>query len=161
MAADFSLRTWRDAELLPNIVVNAYAQGKVYKDVLDELIAETDTFRMKYSDQKDVFIVWALHFPPASTHPEPHMKLIDSDLLISAANDCEVSLILSGHTHDPFHISSPRMAFRVLGTGSTTQYDSPEGNYCEIVSIENAPGGSWVETEHYQFDRASSKFVRT
>jgi 3',5'-cyclic AMP phosphodiesterase CpdA len=160
IAADFSLRKWRDAEW-PDVVVNSYAQGRVYSSILDELVDATDTFRTDNAGANVVFIIWAVHFPPLSTNTESYMKLIDGDQLIASANDCEVSLILSGHTHDPFELYSPRMTFRALGTGSATQFDSPEGNYCQIVSVESDGNDFWVEIEHYQFDRPSSKFVRT
>lgn len=160
IAADFSLRRWRDAEW-PNVVVNSYAQGRVYQDILDELVEATDTFQEENADGKEVFTIWASHFPPVSPNPESYMKLIDREKLVSSANDCGVSLILSGHTHDPFDISSPRMTFRGLGTGSATQFDSPEGNYCEIISVESAPEGFWVDISHCHFDPPSSKFVGT
>jgi 3',5'-cyclic AMP phosphodiesterase CpdA len=162
IAADFSLRKWQDAEGKgPDQVANSYAQGRVYPDILDELVDTTDAFRADHAAASNIFIIWAVHFPPVSTNSQSHMKLIDGEKLIEAANNREVGLILSGHTHDPFELSSPRMTFRALGTGSTTQFDSPEGNYCQIVSVESSANGCWVETEHYTFDRPSSRFVRT
>ncbi len=68
-------------------------------------------------------------------------------------------MILSGHTHEPFELSSPRMTFHALGAGSATQFVSPEGNFCQIISVENDAEGFWVEVEHYRFDRQLSKFV--
>ena len=108
-----------------------------------------------------VFIIWAAHFPPLSANAESYMRLVGGEQVVAAANDCGVSLILSGHTHDPFELSSPRMTFRALGTGSATQFDSPEGNFCQIVSVEGDGQDTYAEVEHYEFDRSLSRFVRT
>jgi len=160
IAADFSLRKWRDAEW-PDVVVNSYSQGRVYSDILDELVDATDTFRADHAGADGIFIIWAVHFPPLSTKTESYMRLVDGEQVVASANDCGVSLILSGHTHDPFELYSPRMTFRALGTGSTTQFDSSEGNFCQVVSVESDGHGFRVEVEHYQFDRPLSKFIRT
>jgi DNA repair exonuclease SbcCD nuclease subunit len=158
-AADFSLRKWYHADALPNIFVNAHAQGKVYPDILTELENATSTFQDENNEEHDVFSLWAVHFPLVPTHKESYMKLINSDNLISSANASEVFLVLSGHTHDPFDFSSPRMLFRALGTGTTTEFASSEGNYCQIISIENSDEGFLVGTEHYRFDSLSSSFT--
>jgi 3',5'-cyclic AMP phosphodiesterase CpdA len=162
IAADFSLRRWHHAEKLPNLFVNAHAQGRVYPDILAQCVAETETFQAQYEDDKEVFIIWAIHFPPAPAQAESYMRLIDREDLIAAADGCGVALVLSGHTHEPFEFSSPQYSFRVFGTGSATQYDSPEGNFCQIVSIETAEGGFAVETKHYRFEEAAGtgRFVR-
>jgi 3',5'-cyclic AMP phosphodiesterase CpdA len=160
IAADFSLRKWRDAEW-PDVVVNSYAQGKVYSDILDELVDATDTFHANNAGADSVFVIWAAHFPPLSTNTESYMKLVGGEQVVHSANECGVSLILSGHTHDPFELSSPRMTFSALGTGSATQFDSPEGNFCQIVSVESDGQKCYVGVEHYEFDRSLSRFVRT
>lgn len=162
IAADFSLRTLRDADMLPNVFVNAHAQGRVYQDILARCVAETQSFQDQYEGDKEVFIIWAVHFPPAPAQAETYMRLIDREALIAAAHACGVALILSGHTHEPFEFSSPQYGFRVFGTGSATQYDSPEGNFCQVVSIETVEGGFAVETKHYRFEEAAGtgRFVR-
>jgi 3',5'-cyclic AMP phosphodiesterase CpdA len=160
IAADFSLRKWRDAEL-PDVVVNSYGQGRVYSDILDELVDATDTFRTDHAGADSVFIIWAMHFPPWSPNTQSCMRLIGGEQVVASANDRGVSLILSGHTHEPFELFSPRVRFRALGTGSATQFDSPEGNFCQTVSVGSNGHDSWAEVAHYQFDPLLSKFVRT
>lgn len=162
IAADFSLRRLLDADKLPNLFVNAHAQGNVYTDILTQCVTETKSFQAQYEDDNDVFIIWAMHFPPAPSPAASYMRLINREALIAKAEDCEVDLILSGHTHEPFEFSSPQYGFRVFGTGSATQYDSPEGNFCQVVSIETETDGFVIETKHYRFDEMSGtgRFVR-
>lgn len=162
IAADFSLRRTVDADKLPNLFVNAHAQGKVYPNISTQFVAETESFQAQYEGDREVFIIWAVHFPPAPAQAESYMRLIDREGLITKAHDCGVSLILSGHTHEPFEFSSPQYGFRVFGTGTATQYDSPEGNFCQVVSIETAEEGFAVETKHYRFEETAgqARFVR-
>jgi 3',5'-cyclic AMP phosphodiesterase CpdA len=162
IAADFSLRRFHHADKLPNLFFNAHAQGKVYSDILDQCVAETQTFQAQYEADREVFIIWAVHFPPAPAQAESYMQLIDREDLIAAADRCGVALVLSGHTHEPFEFSSPQYSFRVFGTGSATQYDSPEGNFCQVVSVETVKEGFAVETKHYRFEETigQARFVR-
>jgi 3',5'-cyclic AMP phosphodiesterase CpdA len=157
LAADFSLRRWSDSTFFQPI--NWYAQGKTYRDILSTLESETALFQQEYSD-KDVCVIWAVHFPPVFKHTESHMRLIDDHLLIDSANKSGVHLIISGHTHNPFEFSSPRTEFRVLGAGTATQDHSPEGNYCQVISIENDETGLIFDIDHYKFDPNTCTFVR-
>lgn len=156
IASDFSLRKTVHAQW-PNIFVNAYSQGKAYEDIVKLCIAETVAFENEHKEKKDVFIIWAVHFPPVPEQGKSYMRLIDRQRLVLAANNYGVSLILSGHTHDPFDFKSPRNRFHALGTGSTTQADSPEGNFCQLISIENSRNGYLVEIVNYGFDGDSGK----
>lgn len=159
VAADFSLRSWRDAEG-PNYLVNQYSQGRVYPDILKTCIDETVAFREQYQKIRNVFIIWAVHFPAIPGQEETYMKLRSREDLIVAADQNGVSLLLSGHTHDPFEFASPRYSFRSLGAGSTTQDDSPEGNYCEVITIENSGRGYSLENVHYKFDQTTNRFIK-
>jgi DNA repair exonuclease SbcCD nuclease subunit len=159
VAADLSLRSWRDAEG-PNYLVNQYSQGKVYPDILEKCVRETAAFREQHREIPNVFVIWAVHFPAIPGQEETYMKLQDRGDLIATADRNRVSLLLSGHTHDPFEFKSPRHAFRALGTGSATQSDSPEGNYCQVISIENSAGGYLVETIHYEYNLVKGEFVK-
>lgn len=159
IAADFSLQKTRHAQWR-NLVVNAYSQGKAYQDIVDKCVIETQKFQQEYDEKKDVFIIWAMHFPPIPEQKAPYMRLLHREAVISAANQNSVALILSGHTHDPFDFSSPRNNFRAFGTGSTTQDDSPEGNFCQQISIENSDDGYWLEIMYYRFDEPAGRFVK-
>lgn len=161
IASDFSLRNTRHAEW-SNLFVNAYSQGKAYDDVVRNCMAETQAFKTEHEGTKDVFIIWAVHFPPVPEQGKSYMKFLDRQRVLLAANNSGVSLILSGHTHDPFDFKSPRHRFHALGTGSATQHDSPEGNYCQLVSIENSRSGFSLEIVNYGFDGNSGRgrFVR-
>jgi 3',5'-cyclic AMP phosphodiesterase CpdA len=158
IAADFGLRSARDSTL-PQLV-NMYAQGKVYQDTLDELVSATNSYIDDHIEESEVAIIWALHFPPLAPNLPPYMELLDSANLISAANQTGVMLILSGHTHYPFELSSPRTDFQMLGAGSATQFDSSVGNHCQVITVGNLEGKYWFEVEHYNFEYSSVEFIR-
>lgn len=159
VAADFSLRSWRDAEG-PNYLVNQYSQGKVYPDILKKCVRETAAFRAQHREIPNVFTIWAVHFPAIPGQEDSYMKVQDRGDLIEAADRNGVSLLLSGHTHEPFEFRSPRYGFGAFGTGSSTQSDSPEGNYCQVISIDNSAGSYLFETVHYEYNLVKSEFVK-
>jgi 3',5'-cyclic AMP phosphodiesterase CpdA len=156
IAADFSLRGRGDSKRPKS--KNSYAQGKVYPDILQKLKNVTQSFKDE-NTEKDIFIIWAIHFPPVNPHIRSYMKLIGDDSLVALANRLGVALILSGHTHNPFELSSPKMKFRVLCAGSAAQFDCPEGNHCQIISINNEDEGCWVGVRHFEFDSRTVKFI--
>src|SRR5262249_27793589 len=129
------------------------------QDVLSQLESETASFQEKHED-KDVCIIWALHFPPVYPQITSGMKLIDDEAVRRSANENGVSAILSGHTHNPFEFSSPRIRFRVLCAGTATQSNSPQGNYCQLMSISNLEQGCAFSVTHYSFNEKWAKFVR-
>jgi 3',5'-cyclic AMP phosphodiesterase CpdA len=159
ISADFSLRTARDSKLLLR-PVNMYSQGKVYQDTLDDLVNATHSYINAHIEESEVAIIWALHFPPLAPNLPSYMELLDSANLISAANQTGVLFIISGHTHYPFELSSPRESFQMLGVGSATQFDSPVGNHCQVITVGNEGEERWFEVEHYLFDYSSAQFIR-
>jgi 3',5'-cyclic AMP phosphodiesterase CpdA len=158
IAADFSLRTARHSKLPQT--VNMYSQGKVYQDTLDDLVSATNSYINAHIEESEVAIIWALHFPPLAPNLPSYMELLDSANLIAAANQTGVLFIISGHTHYPFELSSPREGFQLLGAGSVTQFDSSVGNHCQVITVGNAGEERWFEVEHYLFDYTSAEFIR-
>ena len=150
IAADFSLRSFTDSD--PIWPPNWHAQGKIYDDILTTLESETRAFRKKHESDRVVYIIWAVHFPPVYPRIERYMRLLDDDRLVTSANNNCISLIVSGHTHDPLEYSSPRMKFRVLCAGSASQEDCPEGNHCQLISLENVSARVAVNIVHYRLE---------
>lgn len=181
--ADFTLRDIEDCTS-PRYL-NMLAQGKVHDKVLQELIEKTKL----YTDTKDLnkkIIIWAIHFPPQFPtlvyNPSKSFiqncriqaewlvkkstsQLLDSEKLISAAKECEVSFILTGHLHIPLHEQIESNIY-MYGTGTATQYtfneylrdyhnielDSPEVNCFHLLSMETHKTGFNVERTCYNFD---------
>lgn len=157
ISADFTLYSLYDAEALlfldrmtfgqtlPKWVC-AFAQGKVYEEILKELKIKTLGMRDEIKARNKVpVILWATHFPPAYPHSEsffPQMfyadhlhKLIGEEDLIEAANDCKVSAILCGHVHKRHDYPVENLNCRVYCAGSATQFYAPDGNSCQLFEI--------------------------
>jgi len=156
-AADFSLRRWRDAHLPQP--ANWYAQGRIYResgDVLPELVSQTQASRDDCL-QRDlqVVIIWALHFPPAFPNGPSYMKLLGEEYLIAAAKECGVACILVGHTHK--QVAYPLPNCYVLCAGSASQADVKDGNYCQIISIDNANQDAPLMVATYRLEARNDK----
>jgi len=157
-AADFSLRRWQDARLpLPS---NWHAQGLVYtNDILPELVSQTQAARTDCLRRDlEIVIIWALHFPPAFPNASSVMKLLDEQHVIAAANECEVAFILAGHTHKQVAYPLPNSSAYVFCAGSASQADVEEGNYCQIISIDNADEYSPLKVATYRLALKNNKF---
>lgn len=145
-AADFNLKNFLHSR--PVRPSNWHAQGKVYTDICDKLVSATNNFKEKYVDA-DKLIIWAVHFPPEAPDIKKHSELLEKTELISAAHKNGVSLILSGHLHDPSRRQVAPNTY-VLTAGTATQHYAPEGNFCHLISITN-------NNDNYQIKRVCYK----
>jgi predicted phosphodiesterase len=157
-AADFSLRRRLDAHLAQP--ANWHAQGRIYReseDVLPKLVSHTQAARADCL-QRDVqvVIIWALHFPPAFPNSPSYMKLLDEEYLIAAAKECGVACFLVGHTHKQVAYPLPDSTY-VLCTGSASQADVKNGNYCQIISIDNANQDTPLKVETYRLEAKNNR----
>lgn len=156
IGVDFSLRRARDSGPSP---LNKFAQGKVYRDILDELVDRTTRIRQQ-ADVERLVILWVMHFPPLFPGQSPLMKLIGSSKIIKAANKCGVMAILSGHTHDQLTYRYPHMNFPVYCAGTATEFQSRVAQRFQIIEISNGMRYPEIKIEHYGFDRLFGKFKR-
>jgi hypothetical protein len=163
--ADFTLRDFGDHEGLWGWL----AQGKVYTDVLDKLITETQKVIAEKKEIESQCILWACHFPPQFPNERTDSKLIGGDLLVKAANDLGVTAILTGHTHEQTSYSRPGMKTEILCCGTTTQFepdsmpggrhakDPTKGNHFQILNIDEGAKGEIVLTvENYRYKHSVS-----
>ena len=110
LLADFSLRS---EERGRKSVLDVLGQGRIYREVLDELVALTRTARAS-----ELAVVWAIHFTPGPV--ERTVQLEDWRLLIGAAEQERVQHILGGHIHAKgvvvFEGTSPSVVFIRAGS---------------------------------------------
>lgn len=127
--ADFSLKRRHHAGLLS---LNYLGQGKVYQEVLQELVQETRDQRTNPSTGQGRAIVWAIHFPPKfPTITEP-LRLLDEENLLAEVQKLVQDLSLphldlfAGHTHSWRQYEPLANPFlRVYCAGTATQYCAP------------------------------------
>jgi len=133
IGADFTLRHKTHAQGRGGM----WGQGKVYpKGPLKKLAHLTNTIR---SANPDVGIIWSVHFPPDFPEGERALKLIDEEELIKAATSCGVTVLLTGHTHNPKRFVTPPLKYNnleVLCAGTATQLTAPVGHVAHLVEIE-------------------------
>lgn len=185
--ADFSLTTAQEAAISYDLLsqlkeifgydsatvlqrLAGFAQGKVHKTVLYQLITKTAEFIENAGNRnKKPFIIWAIHFPPRfprsrTFNPfkrlrnkikDEYKKLIDEDKLIYAAERLGVNAIFAGHTHQ--HKFYKVGGIDVSCSGSTTQYIIDEGdminNYCHIFSINPTNNDFDISVADFKYDR--------
>lgn len=156
LGADFSLKQLGDHDGFYGWL----AQGRVYDDVLQQLIDKTEAAKDKHKayNQGVLCILWVVHFPPGYPHlSKPHRLLFESKLT-NAANKYGVKAILAGHTHEQVSYRKPGTTFDVLCCGTTTQYVPPKTsgrNRFQIVNVMcNDSSNVLVTVENYKYKRA-------
>lgn len=119
-----------------------WGQGKVYRGPLAEL--ERCTQRLRTANP-DTGIIWVVHFPPAFPEREQALDLIDGAKLTNAAKAQQVSVILTGHTHNPKHYPILPVTgsndIEILCAGTATQHIAPVGHVVHIIEVEVLNGG--------------------
>jgi len=153
LAADFSLRSPKDCNPWP---LNRYSQGRAYEDILEKL--ESKTKNLKRGHGGPIAILWAIHFPPEYPNIHSCMKLLKSEALIRAANDCGVRAVLAGHIHKRKRYRTTAMSFEVLCAGTATEHIPEEPNHFQILNITHTQSTFDIRLEHYEFDRRDVEF---
>jgi len=161
-AADFSLRRRLDAHLPQP--ANWHAQGRVYtEDILPELVVQTQAARADCIQRNlEVVVIWALHFPPAFPNAASYMRLLDEEEVIAATNESQVACILAGHTHKQVAYPLRNSNSYVFCAGSASQADVEDGNYCQMISIDNKDQETPLKVATYRLIAKNDKleFVR-
>jgi 3',5'-cyclic AMP phosphodiesterase CpdA len=149
LAADFSLEHFNDREGFYGWL----AQGKAYSNIRRHLRVETERLRKQKTEDENLCVLWAIHFPPEYPGRPKYGKLLGDDKLINAANRAGVDAVLAGHTHEQLTYSNPSMSFEVFCCGTTTQYepltmpterdalDVKKGNLFQIITVSADEAG--------------------
>jgi DNA repair exonuclease SbcCD nuclease subunit len=98
ISTDFCLKSESDAHGTPRWLARL-GQGRCFPYLLDALLKHTGELKANLLGRfKGVTIVWAVHFP-VTGNVTRYLKLIDAQLLQSAASKSGVQLLLTGHIH--------------------------------------------------------------
>lgn len=158
-AADFSLANGNEADSVPGYYMG---QGSVKArldlthpmEALDELIEQTEQSKKHFPN---LSIVWLIHYPPAFPGVDKKLRLKNEKLLVSAADNLDIQLILSGHTHKFCSYQIGRKT-RVVSCGTTMGTSTQDGHqYLEL----------WIDTSDLSnphiiarnFDHTKQRFV--
>src|SRR5712691_1472606 len=97
-------------------------QGKVYVNVLEELGKLTQRVKRQVAN---VYIVWAIHFPPQHPNERLELRLIDGKLIGPKAEACGAGLIICGHVHEELiYRIGASSGVQVVCAGSATSVES-------------------------------------
>jgi predicted phosphodiesterase len=176
IAADFSLIDATDATM-PQYIARL-AQGRIYPDILEELVSKTSLFIKACQKQNKLpLIVWAIHFPPAFPHKKFlaalkdyfFKSLLEEDKLIYQADYNQISLIMAGHTHQPAFYDIPIFSYDdrlmcVQCSGSSSQYynfdiDQRQTNYCHIVTFDCEEDELLTSVRNFKLDVNQGGFI--
>ena len=164
IGADFTLRHKNHAQGRGGM----WGQGKVYSKgpgpldpgPLEKLDTLTNTIR---SGNTNIGIIWLAHFPPDFPEGERLLRLIDEEELIKAALLRDVSVILTGHTHNPKRFATPYVTHKkleVLCAGTATQLTAPVGHVAHLLKVEvKAKGQLKVERQNLWWNDNHLSFI--
>ena len=160
IAADFSLKRLGDHDG----IYGWLAQGRVYENVLGELVKKTQEQISKHKAENTgtLCVLWAIHFPPGFPHISPTNRLLMEEQLIAQAKQNGVEAILAGHTHEQTSYRKPAMSSDVLCCGSTSQRvpsNSRGANRFQIIDISTQGAGVHIDVENYKYKRAGEDGV--
>ena len=159
VAADFGLQSKKDCTF-PLAKVSRLSQGKVYPEILAELVRQTEEKKAEEKDRGYIPVVlWAIHFPPffvEDTGWIGHLmykltkNLLLEKSLAREARKQQVHAILAGHTHEAQQYLTKKYGVKVLCAGSATQ-DDPADKQCQVIEVSldsgNQPAIKVIEYE--------------
>jgi 3',5'-cyclic AMP phosphodiesterase CpdA len=148
LSADFTLRARGDAA---DKVVGAYGQGRVYQDVLDELVARSLQLRTQLPN---IFLVWVIHFAPYECGYD--IRLLDFDQVIEAAIRLKIVATLCGHTHKSFKMTIDQHI--IYCSGSAGSIDKEDDSRIHMLYF-NINDTCHVERENFIWDRDQREFM--
>lgn len=141
-------------------------QGRVYRAVLDRLVATTDQIRIQIRQSGWIPItLWAIHFDPSST--DATLQLLDWKLFADAADAVPVGAVLCGHTHET-KIKPLSPSTTAFACGTTAQaalaHGVPGVWDCQIIEVDaSEDDGSLkaIRAEWYRCDRGQFRLIGT
>lgn len=149
---DFSLRSNLDALSGENL--SYLGQGKVYGEILEKAIEDTEDLRDRVSG-----VIWAVHFPPMVPDGKAVLQLIDGQELIAAAKECGVRHILAGHIHEDLTYEPLGQDVQILCANSPCSVTTSERYGFQILNVELDSSNLQVDEEGYVWDQSRKSFV--
>lgn len=146
--ADFSIRSRSDAEYLSPIF--AYGQGRVYEDVLADLVEQTQAI---WREEGRIPILWLIHFAPFPCGL--HLKFIDYEKIVSAAKALGILATVCGHTHQAIKHEVDNHV--IYCGGSACCVDSEEDCRIQIIDVE-IDAHAHVSRRNFQWSAVSHQF---
>jgi 3',5'-cyclic AMP phosphodiesterase CpdA len=168
IGADLGLQS-KDDCTFPLLKLSRLAQGRVYTEILAQLMQLTNDLRNQEQRAGYVPVVmWAVHFPPFFGYQNAGWferrlnnvtkNLIDEKLLVRAAKKNGVQAILAGHTHEAQDYATRKSGVRVLCAGSATQ-DDPGDKQCQMIRVTLDPANrAAISVVEYQPDMSGTTF---
>lgn len=147
--ADFCLRTRLEASFPQQL--NAYGQGRVYEDVLDELRVETLSIRREYPG---IHVVWMVHFAPYECGL--YLRLHEHQRYLDAAEALGVVATICGHTHEL--LSRELKTQTIYCGGSACCVDNVGGYMVHVLDFE-VDEDCFVSRITYIWDEDNAEFV--
>jgi hypothetical protein len=129
-------------------------QGRVSQQVLSELKGATElACRSAVHLGLQPCVVWAIHFPPEFSNNDPRLELLAGHDLVLGAEDCNVAMILAGHTHEAraYQVSGNKKSVPVFCSGSATGLSREKKFSYFILEIDVAQSGVGANVVNYEW----------
>lgn len=135
-----------------------FGQGHAYEERLRDLAART---RDAQQEHENAAVIWAVHFAPRYPSIDRGLALLESDRLLTLAEELGVSHILCGHTHTPKVYSSGAFpSVEVHCAGTATHAACGSGNWIHLYAIEVDADGAFISEERFQLDAGEGAFMK-
>lgn len=110
-------------------------QGYASSDVLNELKRVTEASRERF---EITAVAWVIHFPPAFPEISQSLKLVNDDKLLSLAEELNISVIFSGHTHKAADYRAPNnQNIRIICCGTTLEHQVNQPELClQVIELD-------------------------
>lgn len=128
VGADGCLRRRADAPMLGAF---ERSQGFVYPNTLTALKEKTIEARRQFPG---ITVIWVIHFPPHG-NVSWYERMFEYENVEAASKVLNVSVILSGHTHENL-VYPVGLGSTIWNGGSATQYAESRGNWIQYLEIE-------------------------
>ncbi len=142
-------------------------QGSAERAVVDALV-ETTGITAKHAKasgrKREIATLWAIHFPPVYPQIDQSLELLTPLRLIEAAQDCGVSTILTGHTHQALKYNAAANYVRgtpevnVICCGASAGRSEHSIYSYSIIEVEICNGIQRIVPHNYVWNAKLRKF---
>lgn len=160
--ADFTLASEHDGEGLTGYI----GQGRVGRELLQDLVRSTRVALAEARrDGLHAAAAWVVHYPPEFDGISQSLQLLDDAVLVAAASDLGVPLVLAGHTHEArSYVCKSSVAggspVRVVCAGAATGVSANEVFEFAVLRIDVGLNRMVsITLEPYRWDGSDGTFV--